>query len=270
MDGVSFNLGVWGYYEALYQKVGINFLARRSWLTMGQLVNKDYPANFELDAGGYMILKTYEKNKNVKVTLKTKQNSQTVRYGNQEYQQLNMQETFIMVPATVKYMAGPRLGIYHRTSPMEFDDLNFNQNNNNYTLNLRTVYGTQAVYAGLFRRSIKNVSVDVEKYGKRGNSGGVEIYFDALLFINSSFKSAMSSTAPNISSGEDVKQVVKDNTKQGIFGFRAGYRIYQVAPKSETGKRFGMCGTFEVGYKPYHGFFANAGLGMTLVKKRPK
>lgn len=174
-----------------------------------------------------------------------------------------------MVPATVKYMSGVRGGIYHKSGPFEFEEFELKQNNVNYTLDLQTVISSQAIYAGLFRRSITNVSIDAQKYGKRGNSAGSEIYFDAMLFVNNSFKSAMTEAVPSLKPGDDVDDAVKAYKQQGILGFRTGYRIYQIAPQSETGKKFGMCGTFELGYRPYHGFFINAGLGMTLVKNRP-
>ena len=67
--------------------------------------------------------------------------------------------------------------------------------------------------------------------------------------------------------GENVSPQVKNSLGSFPLGFRLGWYRYQVEKRSRTGKRFGMSNSFEVGFKPYQGFFFNGSMGITLVKR---
>lgn len=256
------NSAIWGYYEPIYGKIGINYLARKSVLSLAKLGNKNYPGVFEADLGSYLILSNKIKTKNTKIVLKS---STTSNYKGDRI----TTTTFIMVPALVKSMSGIRGGIYHKSSPLTLEaNSSFAKD---VKIDMEASISSQAVYAGIFTRKLRNIVINTEQYGTCFNSLGNELYLDAMLFISNKFISVENSnTRPPIQGGINITDTVKNNSKQGIFGIRMGYKKYQIAPKSEIGKRFGMSATFEMGYRPYHGIFMNAGIGMTIGKKRVK
>jgi hypothetical protein len=262
IEGMSFNSALWGYYEPVYGKMGVNYLARKSILSLGRMGNKNYSGVWEADLGGYLILGTTRKTKNTKVVLKS--SSSTTNTGRSV-----TTTTFIMVPAIVKNMNGVRAGLYHKSSPMAFEA------NGSFAkdvkIDMETNISSQAIYGGLFTRKLRNIVINTEQYGRCINSLGTEVYFDVMLFVNNRFTSVAGTGNFNPTpGGVNVSDTIKNNTKQGVLGFRLGYKKYQIAPKSEIGKKFGMSATAEIGYRPFHGIFLNAGIGMTIGKRRPK
>lgn len=262
VEAVSMNSALWGYYEPVYGKIGINYLARKSILSLARLGNKNYPGVFEADLGSYLIFSNSTKTKNTKIILKS---STSTNYKGDRI----TTTTFIMVPALVKSMNGARGGIYHKSSPLILEaNSSFAKD---VKIDMEASISSQAVYAGFFTRKIRNIVIDTEQYGTCFNSLGNEIYLDAMFFISNKFQTVENSNSrPPIKGGINISDTVKNNSKQGIFGIRMGYKKYQIAPKSEIGKRFGMSATFEMGYRPYHGIFMNAGIGITIGKRRPK
>lgn len=261
LDGFAFNAGLWGYVEPVYNRIGVNYTLRRSYLLLGKLGNPNYPGNTEIDLGGYFIYKNKQRTKNTKIVLKVE--SEKNKEGNDV-----STTTFIKIPAEVKTMSGFRGGINHKSGPMNFEiDGLFAED---VKIDLQTKISSQALYAGLFTRKIRNIVIKDPIFGRSGNSSGQEFYVDGLFFLSNKFTSLASGKEPNIKpGGENVSDTVKNNTAQGILGFRAGYKIYQVAPKSETGKKFGMAAGGEFGYRPYQGWFITASLGITIGKRRP-
>lgn len=262
IDGLSFNSAIWGYHEPIYGKVGINYLVRRSWFVTGRLANPNNPPVWEIDLGGYLILRTTKKSKPTKVVLKS--TNSTASNGNRV-----TTTTFITIPATVKTMSGIRGGVYHKSSPMGFEKEGLGTKD--VLIDMETSISSQAIYGGLFTRKLRNVVISTDQYGQRINSLGTEVYLDGMLFVSNRFTSVANSDAnKGIPGGLNVTDTIKANSNQGLWGIRVGYKKYQIAPKSEIGKRFGMSATFELGYRPFHGVFMNAGIGLTIIKRRPK
>lgn len=261
LDGLSFNTGLWGYVEPVYGKLGINYTLRKSYITLAKLGNPNYPGNTEIDLGGYLIYNTKQRTRTTKIVLK-------VESGKNKSGDEITTTTFIKIPAEVKIMNGFRGGINHKSGPMGFEiDGLFAKD---VKIDMQTKISSQAIYAGIFSRKIRNVVIKDPVYGRSFHSLGREFYFDGLFFVSNRFSSLDKGRKPNIiKGGINVSDTVKNNTAQGFLGFRAGYKMYQVAPKSEIGKKFGMAAGGEFGYRPYQGWFITATLGITIGKKRP-
>jgi hypothetical protein len=252
LDASSFNVGLYGYVNILENRLNIDYLLRKSWLTMGRLGNQDLPGNFDLNLGGSFYFSSRKKQKQIKVVLDAK------HYNG--YNTTTTVTTFIMAPGHVQISLGLRGGLYYKSNPYVYSD--------DEITSLTDYSGkmTQAgLYLGIVRRASKNLILKTENYGRSFNSLAGEFYVDALILPVAKFKEyeQIPGTEPI-----DLTSTVKTAIDESPVGFRIGYRAYQIAPKSETGKKFGMSYTFEAGVKPYLGWFMNAGLGITIVKKR--
>ncbi|MFM7024221.1 MAG: hypothetical protein ACKOXB_14705 [Flavobacteriales bacterium] len=254
IDGTSFNLGAYGFYEPVH-RLGVNYNIKFPWLTFGKIANKNYPSNFELDLGGYFGLISYEKTKKTQIVLKKEYKGSTYSssYDNRPTETV----TYIMVPARQKVYIGVRAGLNHKNGPFNYDTY---QNDPLYLGDIEeTALSSYGIYAGIYKRRLRNVFLDVENYGPRFNSIGDDFFLDVMLFPSNRFSDVNNNNA-------DVSDFVKTNTNASPLGFRVGWMRYQIEKKNRTGKMFGMSGRFEAGYKPYQGWFFNGGIGLTLIK----
>lgn len=255
IDGTSFNLGAFGFFEPV-NRIGVNYNVKIPWLTLGKISNKNYPGNFEIDLGGYFGLISYQKTKNTQIVLKREYKGTTYsrNYDNRPSETV----TYIMVPAKKQVYIGVRAGFNHKKGPFNYDNY---QTDPSYLGPLdETGLSSYGIYAGLYKRRLRNIFVDVSNYGPRFNSIGDDFFLDAMIFPVNRFSDVNSNNL-------DVTAYVKANTNTSPIGFRVGWMRYQIEKKSRTGKMFGMAGRFEAGYKPYQGWFFNGSIALTLIKK---
>lgn len=247
LDASSFNLGLWGYYEVLPERLQAEWFVRHSWLPLGRLTEKGLPHTAEANIGENFFLVSRTLNKNLKVTLKVTEEykySEGVAYTYEKY---------IMAPGTVQQYMGLRGGLYYRRNLYILDD-----SDTGLPYELSGTMQSVGLYGGVIVSRTQNLFVKVKNYGLRYNSIGSSMYADLLIVPVNTFT--------NIPLGTSDKDVAKQALPDFPIGIRLGYKLYQVAPRSKTGKRFGLSAAFEAGYKPYLGLFAYGGLGMTLIK----
>lgn len=259
IDNISMNIGVFGYVKPI-ENIGVDFRVHKSWLVAGKLGFPNYPGNFELSLGSHMMLTNNVKTKNTRVVLssKTDRNYST----NTE----TITSTYITMPAKRMLKLGVRGGIYYKSGPFNFGDYK----DDDLTIQLPGTFVTEetkissfGIYAGLLARKIRNVIIKDKQFGRSFNSGGVDIYFDALIVPVNNFKDLQDGIAED---DVNVTEEVKSYKSVVPIGFRLGYTIYATEKKEFIGKKFGFAGFGELGYKPYQGVFITAGIGVTIVK----
>lgn len=258
IDSYSVNAGLWGYFEPVHEKIGVQFLARKSYLALGRLGYKKFPGNLELEAGGYLVLRNYVKNKQTKVTLK-KEYSGTTYSTNVSGDRVGTRteiETYILVPSDKKKYLMARGGAYFKRFGMSTTHIS--DKDESFAGPDYIAYNSAGIYAGINLRTITSLFIETDEYGVQFNSIGQDLYADVLILPVNTFT--------DTETGESASDVIKNATKSFPVGFRAGYKLFQVDKRAKTGKTFGMSATAEVGYKPYAGFTLAAGIGMTFVK----
>lgn len=245
IEGLSFNTGVWGNYM-IQERLGVSASINKSLFTFGRLGNKDFRGNFEVQAGALFLPLKSVKKKDITVVLSQK-----------ESQSLTTNERItttrsIKVPGQVIKYKGFRAGLINKSVGFDLYDLNkkFNAPTGSYN------YYSMAIYGGIMSRKLKSIKVEVEGEGTRGTSAGDELFVDATF---------------NAVSMWDGDPTLSKNIKTAVnhlpFGFRVGWNRYQIAPKSETGKRFGGSGHFELGWRPYQGWYIAGSISLTIIKK---
>lgn len=250
LDNMSVNMSVYGHVDPI-EKAGIHFKFVKSYLAFGKLANKNYPGHFEANVGAHFTPIQTKSTKNVKVDL----DSKTSTYNNKEV----TTTTYIMIPATVAKYRGVRAGFYTKVTPFNAQDYFGDVYEPTYEhLKISSV----GVYGGFISRTIKNIIIEDPQYGRSINSIGRDFFLEALFVPVNKFKNV----DPDVPL-TDVTADFKANGKRLPIGFRMGYNLYQTEVKTFTGKKFGMCGTAEFGLKPYQGWFLNAGVGITLLKR---
>lgn len=257
VDNISFNLGTFGYVMPV-NNLGVDFNIHKSWLVTGKLAFKDYPGNFETNLGGFLFFTNREKIKNkTKVVLSSKTSS----YNGKSV----TSTTFIMVPAKQISRFGVRAGLFQKSGPFNFRDYS-NDPKDNFDLPPAfefVKYNSVGLYGGLMWRKISNIIINTPQFGKCGTSGGTDYYIEALFLPITNF----SNLDPEYTGDKNVTSIVKGLGTESPIGFRMGFKKYQVEKKAVTGKKFGRAGMGEFGYRPYIGWFMNAGVAITLVKK---
>lgn len=257
VDNISFNLGTYGYVMPL-NNVGIDFNIHKAWLTLGKIAFKDYPGNFETNIGAFLFFTDREKIKSkTKVVLK----SSTSSYNGKSV----TSTTFITVPAKQQSRFGVRAGLFQKSGPFNFRDYS-DDPKDNFDLPPafeHVKYNSVGIYGGLMWRKISNIILNTTQYGKCGTSGGTDYYLEALFIPVTHF----SNLDPEYTADKNVTSIVKGLGTESPIGFRMGFKKYQVEKKAVTGKKFGRAGMGEFGYRPYIGWFMNAGVAITLVKK---
>lgn len=255
IDNISMNIGAFGYVKPL-SNIGVDFRFHKSWFVAGKLGFKDYPGNFEMSTGAHLLLTNSTTTKDTKVILK----SGSSRTGNRE----TTTTTYITVPAKRTLRLGARVGIYQKSGPFNFGD--YSDSFLPGTIE-ETKISSTGIYLGLLSRTLRNIIIKDDTYGKSFNSGGSDLYFDVLIIPRNKFTNLKSNTPAD---QLDVTDVVKGFKKQGPIGFRIGYTKYASEIKTFTGKKFGLSGFGEFGYKPYQGISLTAGFGITLIKSSKK
>lgn len=244
-EGLSFNTGVWGNYM-IQEKLGVNASINKSLFTFGRITDKNFRGNFEFQAGAVFLPLKSVKTKNINVIL-SQHESENITTNERVTTTRS-----IKVPGQVIRYRGLRVGVINKSIGFNLDELSKKygspgDNHNYYSL---------ALYGGLMKKSLKNLSIQVEGEGKKGSSCADEIFFDATF------------NAVSLWDGDPVfSKTVKTAVNQLPFGFRFGWNRYQIAPKSETGKRFGGSGHFEFGWRPYQGWYVAGSISLTLIKK---
>lgn len=249
IDAMSMNASVWGFYEILPERVGTQFLLRRSWFAFGRLGEKKFPSHNELELGGYYVLNSALKTKKTKVTLKKEYSGTTysTNYNGDIISSRTETETFLLIPSKKKKLFMVRGGLYRKShGNINFiDDLEF----------IKVTTG--GIYAGLNFRTLTSIFIDTKEYGVQYNSLGRDVYLDVLYLPINRFHNL---------DGDDITKNIRQSEKSGPFGFRVGYKLFQIDKRAKTGKMFGLCGNFEAGIRPFTGYFISSGIGITFVK----
>lgn len=232
VDNLSFNIGVNGYSK-ITDKLCVSYQINKSYLVLGRLLDKTFPGNLDVNSGVQFFLTENSFKRSVNVVLESKDET----HGSTRY----TTTTSIAVPATIKKKLGFQGGVNVKRSAFEFED--------SQDVLSHTAIG---VYGGVVSRKITNVVIYDENYGNSFKSIGTDVFFDALILPVNSFK--------QVTSG------VKESHKALPFGFRCGYKLYQVEKKEFTGKKFGISGTASIGYRPYQGWNIMAGIGISILK----
>ncbi|MFK8039288.1 MAG: hypothetical protein AB8B74_13425 [Crocinitomicaceae bacterium] len=248
IDNISLNVGLFGFVK-IAGPLEVDFNVHKSIFTAGKLGYKNYPGNTELNGGINFWLTNREKTKNTKVVLAS---DKSTRNGKEI-----TTTTYITVPALHQKRIGIRGGLYSKTGPFNFKDYAGDLNNEGIDQTKIASYG---IYGGFNLRRIINIVIKDDIYGRSVNSSGRDIYLDAIIVPINRFKDLNNE-------GENVSELVRGLKTTSPIGFRLGYKTYQVEKKGFTGKKFGICGIGEFGYKPYQGWFLTAGFGITLVKQ---
>ena len=249
LDNISLNLGVFGHVMPV-SFAGIDFNIHKSWLIMGKLAFKDYPGNLETNVGGFFF---FTDRRVVKQKTKVILKSQGGKYEGKEI----ITTTFIEIPSQQQKRFGVRAGLYQKTGPFNFGDYSDGTGAFDYT-----AFNSFGMYGGFLWRRITNIFINEVTYGKCGTSDGTDIYIEALLIPVNRF----TALDPTYTGDKNVTNIIKAAGKDLPLGFRLGFKRYQVDKKAVTGRKFGRAGIAEFGYKPYWGWFATAGVAITLVK----
>jgi hypothetical protein len=232
VDNISFNIGINGYSK-ITNKLNVAYQVNKSYLVLGKLLNKNFPGNLDINTGIQFFLSEKLVNRNVDVVLDSKE--QTV--GNTKY----TTNKLLTVPATILKKFGVQGGVNLKKCAFEFNDVQ--------ELLTHTASG---FYTGLVSRKITNIIISDDKYGRSFKSYGYDLFLDALILPINNFK--------NVATG------VNETHEALPFGFRCGYKLYQIEKKEFTGKKFGVSGTASFGYRPYLGWNLSAGIGITILK----
>lgn len=254
LDGYSINAGIWGHFEPVKEKIGIQYLFRRSYLAFGGLGNENFPANTEIELGGYYALRSTLQSQSTKIVLNRE-------YKGSEYER-NMSGDWVekrteivtttRIPADRKKLTLVRGGLYfkqHGNTTEYIED---------FTGPDIVRFTSVGLYAGISFRNITSIFIDTKDFGVQFNSGGRDIYFDLLILPVNNFT--------DVETDENANDVIKAEVSSLPIGLRAGYRIFQVDKKAKTGKLLGVCGNIEAGFKPFIGITLTAGVGFTFGK----
>lgn len=251
------NVSVWGHYEIMDEKLGAQYLLRKSFLAFGRLEEKNFPGHTEIEMGGYYTLFNSVRSMKTKVMLQREYTGTTYSTnvsGDGTYQR-NYTDTYLLIPSDKKFMALVRGGLYSKSYGISLNDLidDFRYSNGYEYAKIHSM----GIYAGLNLRLLTSIFIDTENYGVQYASIGNDLYFDVLMLPVNNFKKL---------DGTDISDVVKNNLGKNPLGFKVGYRLYQVDKQEKTGKMYGLCATAEAGVRPYSGWFVGAGIGITFIK----
>lgn len=254
LDALNFNAGVWGNFEPL-DGIGADYRFRRSYLTMAQLGYNNPPsfANFEI--GGYFKFAGYTKVRPTNVVLEIDWDADGNSFNNEEVFQIKA----ITIQAKNRRDFLLRGGFYHLSSPLTVDEVQDANGTDIFADNLGRA-SLNGVYAGIGIRTFRNVFITTDKYGEQFNSQARLLYIDAI-FAGASLSDPYED--PALPFNEDA---AKEAIGSLPLGFRVGLNTFQIEKKDRTDKKFGMSTCYEVGYRPYIGWYLSAGLGLTLVK----
>ncbi|MCU0432084.1 MAG: hypothetical protein MUC87_01365 [Bacteroidia bacterium] len=236
IDGLSFNIGVWGYANYRHTLCA-DYIFRMGWFTAGRLGDKEARRHTQVEAGVSFGLLQREVQKVFNVTLK----STTSRQNN--YDVTTTQ--YIQVPGLQYRVSGVRAGFMHYGGPLsEPKDTDFGIVN----------YAVYGVYAGLFRTRTDNLRISTDKYGIRGYSHNVRVYLDATFVPVSTFK----------------------DPDPAYYNFPVGVRlgawILPSLPRKEAKGMYnkGVSWQMEIGLRRFDGFYMQGTLAVPLARKKLK
>ena len=232
VDNTSFNIGVNGYSK-INEKICVSYQVNKSYLILGRLLNKEFPGTLDINAGAQFFLADRLVNRNVPVVLDSKEKD----VGNLTYTTTKS----VTVPASIRKKMGIQGGVNFKRNAFEFED----------TEGL-FAHSAVGIYAGLVSRKISNIIISEEQYGNSFRSFGSDIFLDVLILPVNKFKNVDGTASPA--------------QKALPFGFRCGYKLFQVEKKEFTGKKFGISGTASFGYRPFQGWNLSAGIGISILK----
>lgn len=55
LESLSFNFGLWGYFDIVKDRIQVEGVVRKSWLTMARLGNKNAPSNLDINSGANLF-----------------------------------------------------------------------------------------------------------------------------------------------------------------------------------------------------------------------
>lgn len=257
IEASSFNVGVWGTYGIVGDRIHADVSLRKSWMALGRLGEQGYPGHTEINVGGDIMLTSTSKIHDTKVVLDVKEKGTTYKNGN-TYDVSEV--TYLTLPATYSIKIGFRGGLYYKSNAYEYDS-------DDLGVNILRRYGgkmtSSGIYGGIIRKKAHTLVITTDNYGQKSSSIGTDFYIDAMVVPVNKFMDIKSGSAEN---PVDETGYIKDKLGNNPFGFRVGFKGYQIAPKSDTDKKFGMSYSFEGGVKPYLGIYFNCGIGITIVK----
>ena len=173
------------------------------------------------------------------------------------------ESTFIQVPATVLKKRGFHGGLYQKFGAFNAESF-FEAEGDTYTPTYEYLRASSlGLYAGVKSSTVTNITIKDDQYGRSHQSIAYDFSIDAIIAPFNRFTDRDTNAIET-----NVTADLKANSTEIPIGFRVAFSMYQTEKKEWTGKKFGMSATGEIGYKPYFGYFLNAGIGITFVKQR--
>ncbi|MFT5821921.1 MAG: hypothetical protein ACI8ZM_003177 [Crocinitomix sp.] len=207
--------------------IGVDYLVEKSYYTSHRKGNKEAPWNFDFEAGASFNLLSFNREKKIKLQVDYKDNGSSST------------TTTVKVLGTKLNQFDARGGFIFKRNPIKVsgDTLIAGQNRG-------------GLYAGINFSSFKNVAAKVDGYGKRRESGTLAIYADLIFMPMHSISSL--NTPP-----------VGD---YGALGYRVGFSIFESESASDGGGAT-ITQNFQIGKRPYSGFFLTYGIGVSIAIK---
>lgn len=256
-DISSFGLGfgLWGGYEILNERLYSDIDFRKSYYTFGGV------SKFDLNMGSTLMLLTTNKLKNRKFILK----SSTTRGTNSNGQEVDITEsTYITIPYKKQVSLGVRGGISSKKTSIE-KEINAGKTNSQRFTADHSQFG---LYLGGVLKIRKNTIVKTNRFGTSGKPVTFEWYADLLLVPVATSKNVeFGASFGNPTVGDETKYVKDNSSNSGPLGVRMGLKIYtEVKKDSISGRTIPMAVNAEYGLRPYIGFYATVGLGITILR----
>ncbi|MGL5892489.1 MAG: hypothetical protein ACRC3B_21535 [Bacteroidia bacterium] len=236
IDGLSFNIGLWGYANFKHTLCA-DYIFRYGWLTLGRLGFAEGKRHTQVELGISLGLLQREKQKMFNVTLQ----SETSR--NDKYETTTTQ--YIKVPGLQYRVAGVRAGF------MQYGGILDRPEEVGTGLDNYSVFG---FYAGLFRTRTDNLRISTDKFGIRGYSHNVRVYLDATFTPLTTFKDP---------------HPAYFNLPIGV---RLGAWILPSLPKKEAKGMYnkGVSWQMEVGLRRFDSFYVQGTVAIPVVRRKLK
>jgi hypothetical protein len=217
IDGISFNTGVWGH--AMYkQKMGLDYTFRYGTITLGKFASATAKSHINIQTGGFFIFSQRDPMSTNKVVLKT-EGGGTTSDGRSI-----TKVTYLMVPSHKWKYTAVRGGIYFNRSMVRLENPTGADNFSNYFL--------LGAYGGICFGSSKQVLIQTDKYGEKGNLLHMRVCLDALITpinnVPAGVKHALPIGARLLVQGLPSleRKLRKKKYKAGLtYEFEGGYRM---------------------------------------------
>lgn len=250
-DAFGVSAGIWGSLEPV-DFLGVDYKIRRSYWTSANLgdYEGEHGYNFQAEAGVYMAL--FKR-------LGTK--SQKIHLSGSSYEAGNSTITItnsIHVPIRVRRELIVRGGYCGYSSPYSDGGLGNSFPDTDVFSESYGRLSSQGVYLGIGMRTIKNAFLNVSGYGEKHESGAEIVTLDILLLHHS---------VTDPFTGDNVTDLMKPYRKHGNVGVRLTYTAYEIEKRSRTHDLLGFALPFEIGWKPYMGFYLGGGMSVTIINK---